>query len=113
MIQDTVDTLNEVFNSEVFDGGTFILHKELKVHPTFKTYKTLCYKLYLKTEHDLIPVLSQDETINTVYLSIGEVWKDTDHKFGKLIIRWLIDGGVTKLINQLSNGTEQVSNTSD
>lgn len=99
MMKDTLQDIIDIMNSE-FSYGTFILHKEIKVHPKFKVYKTFHYELYLKTKDDLIPILDQEETINTS--CIDDAWNDTSNKFARMIVKWMLDGSLMNLVKKLN-----------
>lgn len=101
MIQDIIDILDKKVKD---NGASFILHREMKVHPKFKVYKTFCYKLYIQTSV-VSEILSYDKTVNAPISDVDLQWRALDKEFLEVIIDWINDGGLTKLM-KLADGTK-------
>lgn len=82
------------------DKGMLIIHRNMKVHPKFKVYKTFSYSIYL-VKNKQKELLLEWETTKNVSESIMEVWKDSDIEFLPKLIDWLSSESFIKLKNEV------------
>lgn len=101
MIQDIIDILDKKVKD---NGASFILHREMKVHPRFKVYKIFCYNLYIQTS-TISNILFYEKTVNAPISDLEHQWRELDKEFLEAIINWISDGSLTKLIEPI-NGTK-------
>lgn len=69
--------------------GTLVLHRSMKVHPTFKVYKKFCYDLYKVVDKNKELLFSYENTVNTPADSIDKVWDECDSLYLGVLITWL------------------------
>lgn len=76
--------------------GMLIIHRNMKVHPKFKVYKTFAYSIYLVKNKEKELLLEWETTKNTTD-DIIEVWRDADKEFLPKLINWLSSESFIKL----------------
>lgn len=69
--------------------GTLVLHRSMKVHPTFKVYKRFCYDLYKVVNKNKELLFSFEETKNTPADDITKVWAECDKAYLGWFIKWV------------------------
>lgn len=82
------------------DKGMLVIHRNMKVHPKFKVYKTFSYSVYLVKNKEK-ELLLKWETTKNVSDNIIEVWRDSDKEFLPKLIDWLSSGSFIKLKNEV------------
>lgn len=74
--------------SSYLKEGTLVLHKSMKVHPTFKVYKKFCYDLYKVVNSNKELVFSYETTVNSPADSIDKIWDECDKLYLEVLISW-------------------------
>lgn len=69
--------------------GTLVLHRNMKVHPTFKIYKIFCYDLYKIDNGNKELLLTEEIIENTSSEDITKIWYKCDKEYLKSLIKWL------------------------
>lgn len=75
--------------SSLLKEGTLVLHRNMKVHPTFKVYKKFCYNLYKVNGKNKELLFTFEETKNTPADDIIKVWRECDKAYLEWFIKWL------------------------
>lgn len=87
-LHDVIEAANKHIDKS---KGFLVLHKAVKLHPTFKVYKTYCYGLYLVNSVDPQGkcVLRHDVTKNSPSEDMNKDWEEQDKNFLSILIDWL------------------------
>lgn len=81
--------------------GTLVLHRSMRVHPTFKVYKKFCYDLYKVINSNKELLFSYENTENTPSDSIEEIWDKSDKLYLEILIKWLTSEEYKTMLNNV------------
>lgn len=87
-LYDIVDVVSKKLNV------TLVLHKNMKVHPTYRVYKTFCYNLYKVENGENTLILTHEETIKVPSENIEKVWSDCDKLYLDKFIEFILNDGI-------------------
>lgn len=92
------DIIEEINKSISFGKKFLLLHRSVKIHPTFKVYKKFCYNLYLVDPVDNKEcILSHEGTKNTPSDEMDVAWEEQDRIFLSVLIKWIASPESVKL----------------
>lgn len=81
----------EAVNANI-KNGALIVHRNMKLHPKFKIYKTFYYDLYYAENKEATLVLSFEETKSVSIEEVDKAWEDCDRAFLSKFMKWIIEG---------------------
>lgn len=94
-LEDIIEASTKMIPKE---KGFLVLHKGVKINPSFKVYKTYCYSLYfIGTNGDEKCVLRLNNTKNSPSDVMEKDWEEQDKEFLSKFLEWLSSPYFTEL----------------